>query len=306
MKSRERKSSSAAPLVQPQPRFQHTIAREAVVEGFGFWSSRDVRVEFRPAQPNTGVTFVRSDLNPVVRIPAAVERRIEMPRRTALVNGVGRVEMVEHILAALAGLQIDNCEVWVNECEMPGCDGSSLAFVEALDAAGIVRQQAIRATLVVREPVRLGNEDSWILANPPEQPGLAMQFRIEYPNCPAIGRQTYKLAITPSSFRKQLASSRTFLTKQEADWLRSQKLAARATSKDALVFEEDGPVDNEVRFEDECVRHKMLDLVGDLALAGCDIVGQITAHCSGHRLNAELARVLLTEGEKLQPWMRVA
>jgi UDP-3-O-[3-hydroxymyristoyl] N-acetylglucosamine deacetylase len=111
MKSRERKSSSAAPVVQPQPRFQHTIAREAVVEGFGFWSSRDVRVEFRPAQPNAGITFVRSDLNPVVRIPAAVERRIEMPRRTALVNGVGRVEMVEHILAALAGLQIDNCEV---------------------------------------------------------------------------------------------------------------------------------------------------------------------------------------------------
>jgi UDP-3-O-[3-hydroxymyristoyl] N-acetylglucosamine deacetylase len=306
MKSRPRNSSSAATIVQPQPRFQHTIASSAVVEGFGFWSSRDVRVEFRPAQPNTGIVFVRSDLNPAVRIPAAVERRVETPRRTALVNGAGRVEMVEHILAALSGLQIDNCEVWVNECEMPGCDGSSLAFVEALDAAGIVRQQALRATLVVREPVRLGNEESWIIANPPEQPGLSLQFRIEYPGCPAIGRQTYKLAITPHSFRKQLASSRTFLTRPEAEWLRSQGLATRATHKDALVFEAEGPVDNEVRFEDECVRHKMLDLVGDLALAGCDIVGQIAAHCSGHRLNAELARVLLAEGEKLQPWLRCA
>jgi UDP-3-O-acyl N-acetylglucosamine deacetylase len=306
MKSRPRNSSPAAPPVQPQPRFQHTIAKPAVVEGFGFWSSRDVRVEFRPAPADAGVVFVRSDLNPAVRIPAAVERRIETPRRTALTLGAGRVEMVEHILAALAGMQIDNCEVWVNECEMPGCDGSSLAFVEALEAAGMVRQQAIRATLVVREPVRLGDEDSWILANPPEQPGLALQFRIEYPGLPAIGRQTYKLAITPSSFRKQLAASRTFLTRQEAEWLRSQKLAARATTKDALVFDADGPVDNEVRFEDECVRHKMLDLVGDLSLAGCDIVGQITAHCSGHRLNAELVRVLLAEGEKLQPWLRCA
>jgi UDP-3-O-acyl N-acetylglucosamine deacetylase len=306
MKSRPRNSSSAAPPVHPQTRFQHTIAKPAVVEGFGFWSSRDVRVEFRPAHADTGIVFVRSDLNPAVRIPAAVERRIETPRRTALTLGAGRVEMVEHVLAALAGLQIDNCEVWVDECEMPGCDGSSLAFVAALEAAGIVRQLAIRATLVVREPVRLGDENSWILANPPVQPGLALQFRIEYPGCPAIGRQTYKLAITPSSFRKQLASSRTFLTRQEAEWLRSQKLAARATTKDALVFDAEGPVDNEVRFEDECVRHKMLDLVGDLSLAGCDIVGQITAHCSGHRLNAELVRVLLAEGEKLQPWLRVA
>ncbi|RIK82648.1 MAG: UDP-3-O-[3-hydroxymyristoyl] N-acetylglucosamine deacetylase [Planctomycetota bacterium] len=305
MKSRPRTAAST-PLVQPQPRFQHTIARAAVVEGFGFWSSRDVRVEFRPAQPNTGVVFVRGDLNPAVRIPAAVERRIETPRRTALVHGAGRVEMVEHILASLAGLQIDNCEVWVNESEMPGCDGSSLAFVEALEAAGIVRQQAIRATLVVRETVRLGNEESWILANPPEQPGLALQFRIEYPHCPSIGRQTYKLAITPNSFRKQLASCRTFLTRQEAEWLRSQKLASRATTKEALVFDADGPVDNELRFDDECVRHKMLDLVGDLALAGCDIVGQVAAHCSGHRLNAELVRVLLAEGEKLQPWLRCA
>ncbi|MEX2185442.1 MAG: UDP-3-O-acyl-N-acetylglucosamine deacetylase [Pirellulales bacterium] len=305
MKSRPRHSSASVP-VQPKPRFQNTIAREAVVEGFGFWSSRDVRVEFRPAAADSGVVFVRCDLNPAVRIAAAVERRVETPRRTALVHGTGRVEMVEHILAALAGLQIDNCEVWVNECEMPGGDGSSLAFVEALEAAGIVRQQAIRATLVVRETVRLGNEDCWIVANPPQQTGLAMQFRIEYPDHPSIGRQTFKLALDPNAFRTQLASSRTFLTQQEAEWLRGQGLAARATTKDALVFDADGPLENELRFVDECVRHKMLDLVGDLALAGCDIVAQITAHCSGHRLNSELVRALLAEGEKLQPWLRCA
>jgi UDP-3-O-acyl N-acetylglucosamine deacetylase len=306
MKSRSRSSSIAPPPVQPALRLQNTIAQAAVVEGFGFWSSRDIRVEFRPAAPDTGVVFVRSDLNPAVRIPAAVERRYEMPRRTALANGAGRVEMIEHISAALSGLQIDNCEVWVNEREMPGCDGSSKAFVEALDAAGIVKQQATRSTIVVRETLRLGDEESWIQAAPAEKPGLFVQFRIDYPKYPAIGRQTLKLAITPEAFRKQLACCRTFLTHEEAQWLRSQGLAKRATMQDALVFEPEGPIENEVRFEDECVRHKILDLVGDLALGGCDIVGQITAHCSGHRLNAELVKTLLTEGEKLQPWRRSA
>jgi UDP-3-O-acyl-N-acetylglucosamine deacetylase len=103
-----------------------------------------------------------------------------------------------------------------------------------------------------------------------------------------------------------LAACRTFLLAEEAQWLRSQGLASRVTANDVLVFDAEQPIDNELRFADECVRHKMLDLVGDLALAGCDIVGHIVAHCSGHRLNAELARAILTEGEKIVPARRCA
>jgi UDP-3-O-acyl N-acetylglucosamine deacetylase len=280
-----------------------------VVEGFGFWSGRDVRVEFRPAAEDTGVVFMRGDASApasAVRIPALVEYRTETPRRTALVHRGARVEMVEHILAALAGLRIDNCEVWVNEPEMPGCDGSSLAFVEALEAAGVTTQQSVRSTLAVREVVRLGDDESWIQAGPAPTPGLFVHFRIAYPTHPSIGRQTIRLGITPESFRTEIAPSRTFLLREEAEWLRSQGLAKRATTADALVFDADGPIENETRFDDECVRHKVLDLVGDLALAGCDVHGQIVAHRSGHRLNAELARVLLTEAEKIQPWRRCA
>jgi UDP-3-O-[3-hydroxymyristoyl] N-acetylglucosamine deacetylase len=273
-----------------------------------------VRVEFRPAAENTGIVFVRDDLQPAVRIPALVEYRTETPRRTALVHRGARVEMVEHILAALAGLQIDNCEVWVNEPEMPGCDGSSLPFTEALDAAGLTTQQAVRPTLVVRETLRLGDDEHWIQASPVASagpslaptPGLFVQFRIEYPTHPSIGRQTLRLEITPERFRREIAPSRTFLLREEAEWLRSQGLAKRATTADALVFDADGPIENETRFADECVRHKVLDLVGDLALSGCDVIGQIVAHRSGHRLNAELAKTLLTEAEKIQPWRRCA
>jgi UDP-3-O-[3-hydroxymyristoyl] N-acetylglucosamine deacetylase len=280
-------------------RNERTISGTAVVSGFGYWSGRDVTVEFRPAPPGSGIVFVRSDLSPAVRIPALVAHRIEVPRRTVLRHNGANVEMVEHILAALAGMQIDNCEVWVNQPEMPGLDGSSRQFVEALDSAGIVVQPALRAQLVVREITRLGNDESWIEARPGRAAELTVRFRIEYGNTESIGRQTVQLPIYPANFRRDIAPARTFLLKEEADWLLAQGLGKRATLNDLLIFNEEGPIDNELRFPDECVRHKVLDLVGDLALAGCDVLGHIVAHRTGHRLNADLVRTLLTEGEKI-------
>ena len=280
-------------------RNERTISSTAVVEGFGYWSGRNVRVEFRPASPGTGIVFVRSDFNPVVRIPAVVAHRIEVPRRTVLRHGGASVEMIEHILAALAGMQIDNCEVWVDQPEMPGLDGSCMKFVEALDSAGIVVQPALRAQLIVREITRLGNDDCWIEARPGRAAELTVRFRIDYGNSTAIGRQTVQLPICPATFRRDIAAARTFMLKEEADWLLAQGLGKRATLSDLLVFDANGPIENQLRYSDECVRHKVLDLVGDLALAGCDVLGHIVAHCTGHRLNAELVRTLLTEGEKV-------
>ncbi|HVU85739.1 MAG TPA: UDP-3-O-acyl-N-acetylglucosamine deacetylase [Pirellulales bacterium] len=288
------------------PRQQRTIEKPAVVEGFGYWSGKDVRVEFRPAPPDTGVIFVRGDLAKPQRIPATVAQRVETPRRTTLRAGSASVEMVEHIMAALAGLRIDNCEVWVDTVEMPGCDGSSQPFVEALVAAGMVTQNSLRNALVVREVTRLGDIDSWIEARPSAGPGMSIKFRIDYGSGNAIGRQTLTMPITPDSFQRELAPSRTFMLKSEADWLVAQGLGRRASVKDLLIFDGDGPIDNELRYRDECVRHKALDLVGDLALAGCDLIGHFVAHRSGHRLNAELVRVLLQEGDMLVAHRRSA
>jgi UDP-3-O-acyl N-acetylglucosamine deacetylase len=290
----------------PALRPQQTLARSASVAGYGYWSGRDVRVEFRPAPPDAGVVFVRGDVAGGTRIPALVSRRVEAPRRTTLRAAGASVEMVEHVLAALAGLRIDNCEVWVDAPEMPGCDGSSLPFVEALDAAGIVRQDAARGKLIVKEITRLGDEDSWIEARPAPAGGLSLKYRLDFGRDNPIGRQTLALEVTPDSFRRELAPSRTFMLKEEGAWLRSQGLALRPTTKDLLVYDESGPIDNPLRFADECVRHKLLDLVGDLALAGCDLEGQFIAHKSGHRLNAELVRVLLTEGEMVRGRRRSA
>jgi UDP-3-O-acyl N-acetylglucosamine deacetylase len=288
------------------PRKQRTIAAAVVLEGFGYWSGRDVRVELRPAAPDTGVVFVRHDLARPARIAATVANRIETPRRTTLTAQGGKVEMVEHILAALAGLHIDNCEVWVNEPEMPGCDGSSQPLVQALEATTIVEQPAPRPRLVVRTITRLGNEESWIEARPHATDELSLRYRLDYGRDNAIGRQTLQLIVTPESFRKELAPARTFMLLEEAEWLRARGLGVRASYQNLLVFNQEGPLENELRYRDECVRHKLLDLVGDLALAGCDIVGQITAHRSGHRLNAELVRELLKEERIEGQWRRTA
>jgi UDP-3-O-[3-hydroxymyristoyl] N-acetylglucosamine deacetylase len=280
-------------------RQQRTIRDPAAVEGYGYWSGRDVRVEFRPAAAGTGIVFVRTDLPKPVRIPALVAQRIETPRRTTLACAKATVEMVEHILAALAGMQVDNCEVAVNEPEMPGCDGSSQPFVEALDRAGVVEQGASRDQLVIREITRVGNDHSWIEARPATTPGLSIRYRLDYGPGNGIGRQTMNVQLTPQTFRDELAACRTFLLKEEADWLIAQGIGSRASRSDLLIFDEHGPMENALRFSDECVRHKILDVVGDLALSGCDVVGQIIAHRSGHRLNADLVRVLLTEAERI-------
>jgi UDP-3-O-acyl N-acetylglucosamine deacetylase len=287
-------------------RKQRTLSAPVAIEGFGFWSGRDVRVEFRPAEAHSGIVFVRRDLPRAPRIPALVAHRIETPRRTTLSAGGGSVEMIEHILAALAGLCVDNCEVWVNEAEMPGCDGSSQPFVALLEAAGIVEQEAVRPVLVVRNTTRLGDDDSWVEARPSTTGGMSIKFRLDYGSGNAIGRQTLQLAVTPDSFRRELAASRTFMLEEEAQWLLSRGLGKRATYQNVLVFGKDGPIQNELRYRDECVRHKALDLLGDLALTGCDIVGHIIAHRSGHRLNAELVRALLNEEEIVEAWRRSA
>ena len=288
------------------PRKQRTIRSPVSLTGFGYWSGRDVTVEFRPAAEHSGIVFVRTDLARRSRIPALISNRFETPRRTTLKAEGATVEMTEHVLAALFGLRIDNCEVWVDQPELPGFDGSSQPFVESLERAGVVEQDAERSQLIVRELTRVGNEESWIEARPSPRSELSLRYRLDYGLGNAIGRQTLELPIAPPTFRKELAPCRTFMLKAEADWLLAQGLGKRATPHDLLVFDADGPIDNELRFRDECVRHKMLDFVGDLALAGCDLVGHFSAHRSGHRLNAELVRVLLKECERIERRRRSA
>jgi UDP-3-O-acyl-N-acetylglucosamine deacetylase len=183
--------------------------------------------------------------------------------------------------------------VRVSAEELPGLDGSAREFVAALDEAGIERLGPPVEPLVVREPCRVADGDAWIEALPPVHPGLSVEYELDYGPGP-IGRQTLAIRVTPDTYRTELAAARTFIMEADAAQLRAQGLAGRVTLRDLVVFGADGPIDNPLRWPDECVRHKVLDLVGDLALAGRPIHAHVRACRSGHRLNAMLAARLRT------------
>ncbi len=272
---------------------QRTVRRSVSVQGTGYWGGRLVNVEFRPASVDSGITFVRDDLGPAARVPARAEYRIDVPRRTNLNCQGVQVDMVEHILATLAGLRIDNCDVGVDQIEMPGCDGSSLDFVKAIDLVGGVEQAREVTRLEVLETVRHTCGDSWIEARPSHSGRYSVQFELDYPSDSVIGRQTARVNVTPEEFRREIAPCRTFVLQREAEEMVHRGLGTQVTPRDLLVFDDQGPIDNQLRFTNECARHKALDVIGDMALTGCEIVGQIVAHRSGHRLHAALAGELV-------------
>ncbi len=281
-------------------RSERTIAAEAGVRGVGFLTGPDVRVRFLPAGPGEGVTFVRADLPGRPSVPAHVRHSVPRQRRTSLQRGEAVVEMVEHVMAALAGLRVDNCVVELDAQEAPGLDGSSLAYAEALAAVGTVEQPRLREVHVIDRPFTVRQEGATLTAHPGESDRLVLSYNLDYgPSSPIVSQSRFYSA-SPESFRGELASSRTFLLEAEARALRASGIGARTTEADLLIFGPDGPINNALRHPDECVRHKILDMLGDLALLGKDLVGHVVAHRSGHMLNAEMVRGLIAAGEERQ------
>jgi len=276
-------------------RYQRTIARPAELTGVGFLKGATVRIRFLPAPPSAGVVFVRSDLRPPAEIPASMDQVAGTARRTTLGQLPAQVTLVEHVLAALAGLRIDNCLVDVNGPEPPGLDGSAQRFVEALNSAGVELQPARRAICYVESPVVVAENGATLALHPPQGDELKISYTLDYGLNSPIDRQRYTLAITAENFINNLAGCRTFLLESEATGLRSQGLGARTTAADLLVFGRRGPIDNGLRYANEPARHKILDLVGDLSLFGHDLRGHVVAYRSGHPLNIELVRRLSNE-----------
>lgn len=271
---------------------QRTLRAVAVVTGRGYWSGRENRVEFRPAPVGSGIVFLRGDLDPPAAVSGTVAMVAEAHHRTRLVDGPASVHLVEHAMSALAGLGVDNCTVAVTAEELPGLDGSSRPFVEAIDAAGTVTQEAPALPLVVERVTRVGDASSWIEAGPPRCAGLSIEYCLDYGPGP-IGRQHLEVHVTPGTYRSEIAAARTFLSLGDAARLRDAGLGLSVAPGDLVLFGPDGPVGTSLRWPDECVRHKILDAVGDLALLGSPLHAHVRAHKSGHALNAELVRALL-------------
>lgn len=275
-------------------RKQRTIRKPAEVKGIGYLTGADVSVRFLPAAANHGIQFQRTDLADALPIPALIDFAVPRQRRTTLERDGICVEMTEHVLAALAGLKIDNCIVELNAPETPGCDGSSLWFAEALLEAELLELDEAAACYKIDSEVVLSSDDhkSEIVSRPLMMDSLVIGYQLDYGPRSPIQPQMLNLEIDEETFLKEIAPCRTFILETEVASLKAEGYGQRITTKDLLVFGENGVIDNELRFDDECARHKILDCLGDLALLGCELTGYVSGYRSGHRLNRVLARRL--------------
>ena len=273
---------------------QKTISREVSFAGPGLFSGEDATLTIAPAGADAGITFVREQDGKVAHIPALVANVMKRPRRTCLKNGTLFVETIEHCMAALSGLGIDNAIVKVSggtTGEIPGGDGSSEPFVRAIQEAGVIEQDAPLSPLVIKKPIQVTDRDATIAALPGPTDRLEIIYDFEAPA--PVGRQVFAFHLGDDDFVKQLAPARTFVFEQEVQELRSRGFGKHLTPKEFLVIAPGGPLENEFRFADECARHKVLDMIGDLYLLGRPIRGRIVAHKSGHALNHQLVRRLI-------------
>ncbi len=276
-------------------RARQTIRQEITLEGVGLHLGMPVRLTFQPSPQGGGVRFLRGDRPGSEPIPAHVSVAVESERRTVLGNGPDALHTVEHVLAAVAAAGIDDLVIILDAPEPPIMDGSSGPFTRALTQAGRAPSAGSIQPLRVRECVRIEDGASWYEVHPSTD--LVVDITIEFPH-DLVGRQRGRFRITPDEFERELADARTFGFATEVDELRAKGLIRGGTTGNALVLGPDGVVDNTLRWPDEFVRHKALDCVGDLALAGRPLLGRIVAHRPSHRGTVRLVRELLTRTSK--------
>ncbi|HUW55644.1 MAG TPA: UDP-3-O-acyl-N-acetylglucosamine deacetylase [Planctomycetota bacterium] len=270
---------------------QTTISRRVEIRGVGLFSGHPVTVTFVPAEVDTGVVFVRTDLPGRPEVPATADRFGPIERRTTLQADRVVIHTVEHLLACCSGLGVDNLRVETSEAELPVGDGSALTFAEPMWEAGVVALKAPRRHFRVETPLVLENGEACLEVTPGVGPDLLIRYTLDYDG-PPLGRQEVSFRMTPEVFLHEIAPARSFCLESEALDMRSRGLGAGATYDNTLVIGPDGPIRNTYRFPDEPARHKVLDLLGDLALLGRRLRGEIRAVRSGHSLNAKLVKEL--------------
>lgn len=277
---------------------QKTLSREVSFAGPGLFSGESATLTLGPGGEDSGIMFVREQDGKVAHIAARVTNVLKRPRRTCLRNGTLFVDTVEHCMAALAGMGVDNAIVKVSGGtvgEIPGGDGSSQQFAQAIQEAGVTEQQADVAPLIIKTPIHVTDGNATLDALP--GPSDKLEIIYDYEGPPPVGRQIFAFHMGDDDFMTQLAPARSFAFEDEARELQSRGLAKHLSPRDVLVISPNGPIENHFRFVDECARHKALDLIGDLYLVGRPIRGRILAHKSGHSLNHALAKRLLAQHE---------
>ncbi len=274
----------------PRSATPQTLSHEIQISGHGLHGNRPCTVRLVPVTSPTGLVFVHTPSG--IELPARAELAGDLVLSTTLVKDGVRLQTIEHLLSALTGLEVEHLRIEVDAEELPILDGSAAPWVEAILQVGIQSLEGRRRFMKITRPVEIRNGDRWIRVLPFD--GLRLRYVIDFP-IPSLGRQSRELSLTPEKYRRELGSARTFCLAQEVDQMRARGLALGGSLDNAVVFGADGPLNESLRFEDEAVRHKMLDLVGDLALLGAPLLGLVEAHAAGHALHVALTQAILAD-----------
>jgi UDP-3-O-[3-hydroxymyristoyl] N-acetylglucosamine deacetylase len=270
---------------------QRTVAKRVSCTGVGLHSGKPATLTLAPAPADAGVTFVRMDLG--VEIPARNDLVADTTLSTNLALGAARVHTVEHVLAALHGMGIDNCRVEVDGPEIPILDGSAAPFVCLIQEAGVQVQRVGKRWLVVEQPVEIRDGDRLARLEPAD--AFSVEFTADF-NHPLITNQSFRATINDRAFEREVARARTFCFRRDIERMQAAGLAKGGSLANAIVVDEFSILNPEgLRFPDEFARHKVLDAVGDLALFGLPVVGALTAVKSGHAMNQALVRKVLAD-----------
>jgi UDP-3-O-[3-hydroxymyristoyl] N-acetylglucosamine deacetylase len=272
---------------------QRTLRRSISCAGIGLHSGKKVTLSLKPAPADAGIRFRRCDLGGL-EVPATVQHVGGINYATGLTRDAVRVDTVEHLLAALVSLGIDNVVVELNSPEVPIMDGSASPFIDLIQQAGVRQLSATRHYLKVLRPLSLSRGDKSIAIYPSDN------FRVTYSiafDHPLLQHQSMTLSITDSSFIEEIAPARTFTFLKEVEMLRQQGLALGGSLENAIVLGDTGVLNGQLRFDDEFVRHKILDVIGDMALVGYPIVGHLVAHRGGHALHTAFAAHVLEDAD---------
>ncbi len=273
---------------------QVTLAKRVSTSGVGLHSGLSVTVTLCPAPVDHGLVFLRKDLGS--RLPFGWKHAVESPLCTLLVDAAGeKIGTVEHLVSALSVLGVDNALIELDGPEVPILDGSAYQFIRLIDRAGLSRQGSPKRAIEILERVEVSEPNRSAALEP--APRFEMAFDIDFPD-PAIGRQIWQGAITEQIYRDEIASARTFCLLAEVEDMRKMGLALGGLLENAVVVDQGKVLNQEgLRYADECVRHKVLDAVGDLALAGAPIVGRFVGHKAGHALTLRLVKALMSKPE---------
>ena len=270
---------------------QTTLAQAVAYTGIGLHSGREVHMELRPAAAGTGIVFVRTDLDGEPRVHATADHVTSTLRATTIEEDGVKFFTIEHLMSALHALRIDNCEVRLDSEEPPVADGASLAFFDLIEQAGIAELDAPREEIVIDRVYRIDDDknERFVMVVPYD--GFRVSFTSVNPH-KLIGIQYENFEVTPETYKKEIAPARTIAYEKEIAQLRAMGLGLGGSIENVIVYNDEGWL-NPLHFEDELVRHKIVDVIGDLRLAGI-IRGHVIAAASGHALNTALAKQILT------------